>query len=123
MNAIIYTYSDMEYESIKTIIEDQDMPIEVSRAPLEGHKSYYDEYDIVIVGLKGAEGMEVVLEYSQRYKNSRLIWISDDEHFAGTALRAHIYDFIVRPYEKDVISKSILEAIKTSPGRNQWNFG
>ena len=111
MNAIIYTYDDLEYESIRARINSLDIPVELARPPLVGHKSYYERYDLVVVCLDGAEGMEVVMEYNQRFKDSQLIWISEDQYFAGTAMRAHIHDFIVRPYNLDEIENSIKEAV------------
>ncbi|MBR4341765.1 MAG: hypothetical protein IKP88_03470 [Lachnospiraceae bacterium] len=110
MNAIIYTYDNLEYESIRDLVSSLDVPVELARPQLDGHK-IYERYDLVIVCLKGAEGMEVVMEYNQRFKNTELIWISDDEYFAGVAMRAHIHDFIVRPYEISDIKRSVGEAV------------
>ncbi len=123
MNAILYTRSDSEYEHLRGGIESEYPNIDIVRAPMEGHKYYHIGYDLVIVALEGAEGMEVVSEYSGRFKTSRVIWITSDEHFAATAMRLHIYDFIKRPFDQSVVDKAIREALKDNPGRNQWNFG
>ncbi len=123
MKVIIYTYDDAEYEKLSHLVENFDQSTEKVRAPLDGHKFYHKRYDIVIVALEGAEGMEVVIEYSQRYKDSEVIWITSDDHFAGTAMRAHIFDFIKRPYDDERIKQSISEAVKASPARNQWSIG
>lgn len=122
MRAIIYTRDDTEYALIKELLENESTHMDVFRHPLDGHKRYDDEYDIVIVALKGAEGMEVMLEYVQRFPDTSIIWITDDPFFAGIALRNHIYDFIERPYAKDRLEQSIRDVIARSPNRNRWVY-
>ncbi len=122
MNAIIYTRSDVEYESFKKIIEKKNPNIDIERAPLDGHKYYHRSYDLVVVALEGAEGMEVVKEYSERYSDSQIIWITADEYFAAMAMRLHIYDFIKSPYDLERVEDSFKQALKVNPGRNQWKL-
>ena len=59
-------------------------------ANLHLHKRYDHGYDVVVVALKGAEGMEVMLAYAERFPDTNIIWITDDPFFAGIALRNHI---------------------------------
>ena len=122
MDAIIYTRDDTEYDLIKEMLERGSAHMDVYRHPLNGHKRYDNEYDIVIVALNGAEGMEVMLEYVQRFPDTSIIWITDDPFFAGIALRNHIYDFIERPYAQDRLEQSIRDVIANSPNRNRWVY-
>ena len=122
MDAIIYTRDDEEYDLFKSILESEARRIAVKRDELNGHKRYDHEYDVVIVALEGAEGMEVVLEYAQRFSDTNVIWLTSDPFFAGTALRNHIYDFIRRPFDKERIVQSIREVIPRCPNRNFWRI-
>lgn len=60
MDAIIYTRDDTEYDLIKEMLEKGSAHMDVYRHHLNGHKRYDNEYDIVIVALKGAEGINPV---------------------------------------------------------------
>jgi len=112
MDAVIYTRDDLEFEHIKTLIGNANRDCSVTRATLNGHKRYKIVYNLAVVAIEGAEGMEVVLEYSQRFKDTKIIWISSDPFFAGTALRNHIYDFIARPIDEGWLNHSIREALR-----------
>ncbi len=112
MNSVIYTRDDREYESYKALICRLGENEQVSRAELNGHKTYKVVYDLVIVALDGAEGMEVVREYSLRFNDTRIIWISNDPFFSGFALRNHIYDFITRPVDSSWLEHSVREAAR-----------
>lgn len=122
MNAIIYTKDDMEYDLFKAILEREARLVNVKRAQLNGHKRYDHEYDVAVIALEGAEGMEVVLEYAQRFPDTRVIWVTSDPFFAGVAMRNHIYDFIQRPYEEDRLIISIRDVIERCPNRNVWRI-
>ena len=122
MNAIIYTKDDTEYDLIKAIFEREAGRVDVKRARLNGHKRYDHEYDVAVIALEGAEGMEVVLEYSQRFSGTNVIWVTSDPFFAGLAMRNHIYDFIQRPYEKERLIISIRDVIERCPNRNVWRI-
>lgn len=122
MDAIIYTRDDNEYETIKGLLERESTHMDVCRHPLDGHKRYDHGYDVVVVAIKGAEGMEVVLAYSERFPDTKIIWITEDPFFAAIALRNHIHDFIERPYTWEKMENSIREAIKQSPNKNRWVF-
>ena len=112
MNAVIYTRDDSEFESLKETVVKICGPDSVTRAELNGHKVYRVAYDIVIVMLDGAEGMEVALEYKVRFPKTRVIWISNDQYFTAMALRKHIYDFAIRPVDESRLENSIREAAK-----------
>ena len=120
MEAIVYTRDDNEYNLIKTTLENEAGLIDVDRHPLNGHKRYDRGYDVAVVALKGAEGMEVMLEYAGRFPDTNVIWITDDPFFAGIALRNHIYDFIERPYAEERLKQSIRDVIEQCPNRNRW---
>ena len=122
MDAIIYTRDDAEYVLFKGVLEKEAKLIDVERAKLNGHKRYDYEYDVVVVALEGAEGMEVVLEYSQRFSDTNVIWVTSDPFFAGMAMRNHVFDFIERPFEKGRIERAIREVIPKCPNRNIWHI-
>ena len=123
MDAIVYTRDDSEYALIKASLEKDTGPMTVDRAALSGHKRYDREYDVAVVALDGAEGMEVMLEHAKRFPDTQIIWVTNDPYFAGMAMRTHIYDFIERPYDEERIERSIREAIALCPNRNQWHLG
>ena len=58
------------------------------------------EYDIAVVGVDGAFGMELVCKYREMYGNTLVVWITDDRYFAGVAIRTRVFGFIVRPLEE-----------------------
>ncbi len=120
MEALVYTSDDKEYEKIKDLLEAGSDLAEVYRDPLNGHNYFSHEYDVVVVALNGAQGMELVLEYSRRFEDTRIIWITDDQYFAKTAIRRHIYDFIERPYDDERLNGSVLEAIRQCPNKHVW---
>lgn len=110
MNTIIYTHDNAEFESFKSLVINASGTSSVTHAEINGHKTYKIVYDLAIVALDGAEGMEVVREYTLRFPNTRVIWISNDRFFAGAALRNHIFDFITRPVDNSWLEHSIREA-------------
>ncbi|MCR4721539.1 MAG: hypothetical protein K5655_07430 [Lachnospiraceae bacterium] len=112
MNTVIYTHDDIEFESIQTFLYKASGSESCSRAELDGHKVYKIVYDLAIIALDGAEGMEVVREYTLRFPNTRVIWISNDPFFAGYAMREHIYDFITKPIDGSWLEHSIREAAR-----------
>ena len=120
MDAIIYTKDDREYELIESVLKSEAVCVDVDRHVFNGHKRYDREYDLVIIAVEGAEGMEVMLEYARRFKDTKIIWITSDPFFAGVALRNHIYDFIERPYDKERLEKSVRDVIESCPNRNRW---
>ena len=122
MEALVYTKDDSEYEKIRTMLEAEAGLIDVYRDPLNGHNYFSHEYDIVVVALNGARGMELVLEYSRRFDMTLVVWITDDPYFAGTAIRQHIYDFIERPYDDETLRETIHSVIPRCPNRYKWVF-
>ncbi len=122
MEAIVYTRDDEEYNLIRTILEREAELIDIDRHPLNGHKRYDRGYDVAVVALDGAEGMEIMLAYAERFPDTNIIWITDDRFFAGIALRNHIYDFIERPYGTDRLEQSIRDVIPKCVNKNRWVF-
>lgn len=99
MDAVIYTKDEQEYEMLSGILADE-MPGAVAwPGPMDGHYHMEKRYDVAVVGVDGAQGMELVCKYRELYGSTLVIWITDDRYFAGVAIRTHIFDFIVRPLE------------------------
>ena len=109
-----FTFEDkqVEFEKIKTMLESEAEQITVHRDPLNGHSYFSHGYNIVVVALNGAQGMELVLEYSRRFGDTLVIWITDDPYFAGTAIRQHIYEFLERPYDDFRLRGTIKKAVQ-----------
>lgn len=99
MDALVYTMDGQEYEMLSGILADELSDVTVSRGVIDREYHLEREYDLVVVGINGALGMELVCKYRELYGNTLVIWITDDPYFAGVAIRTHIFDFIVRPLE------------------------
>ena len=100
MDAIIYTMDGQEYEMLSGILEYESPGIMVSRGIMDGSFHLEHEYDIAVVGVDGAFGMELVCKYREMYGNTLVVWITDDRYFAGVAIRTRVFGFIVRPLEE-----------------------
>ena len=100
MDAVIYTKSIPEYEMLSGILTDELSDVTVSRGVIDREYHLEREYDVVVVGINGALGMELVCKYRELYGNTLVIWITDDPYFAREAIRTHSFDFIVRPLEE-----------------------
>ena len=70
-------------------------------------------YDLAVVALPGAEGMEAVLGIRERFPRMLVIWITDDKYFAGMAMRCHIHDFLLRPVSTRRLEEALSSAIQT----------
>lgn len=100
MDAVIYTESGQEYEMLSGILEYESPGIMVSRGIMDGSFHLEHEYDIAVVGVDGAFGIELVCKYREMYGNTLVVWITDDRYFAGVAIRTRVFGFIVRPLEE-----------------------
>ena len=100
MDAVIYTESGQEYEMLSGILEYESPGIMVSRGIMDGSFHLEHEYDIAVVGVDGAFGMELVCKYREMYGNTLVVWITDDRYFAGVAIQTRVFGFIVRPLEE-----------------------
>lgn len=100
MDAVIYTESGQEYEMLSGILEYESPGIMVSRGNMDGSFHLEHEYDIAVVGVDGAFGIELVCKYREMYGNTLVVWITDDRYFAGVAIRTRVFGFIVRPLEE-----------------------
>lgn len=107
MDALIYTRDDREYEMLSGIFGEELPGAAATRGLLDGHYHLDKEYDVVVVDIGGAEGMELVCRYRELYGNTLVAWITDDGYFAGMAIRLHIFDFIVRPLEGQRFRESL----------------
>ena len=117
INAIIYTRDDREYELLKSILLEEQKNAEVSRAVLDGFTHYDRPYDIAVIALEGAAGMNEALEIKERFPDTRILWVTSDEDFAQIAIRNHIYDLIKRPYEYDRLRESIRNLVSLCTNR------
>ena len=117
INAIIYTRDDREYELLKSILLEEQKNAEVSRAVLDGFTHYDRPYDIAVIALEGAAGMNEALEIKERFPDTRILWVTSDEDFAQIAIRNHIYDLIKRPYEYDRLRESIRKLVSLCTNR------
>ena len=99
MDALVYTMDGQEYEMLSGILKEESPGLTVSRGVVDREFHLEREYDVVVVGINGAQGMELVCKYRELYGNTLVIWITDDPYFARVAIRTHIFDFIVRPLE------------------------
>ena len=98
MRALIYTNSEQEYQLLRKIAEEEIDGIIVSQVRMDGHFHVEEDSDIAVIALNGAMGMEIMQTSQSRHPACRIIWITDDQYFGRTAIRNHIFDFIVRPY-------------------------
>lgn len=70
---MIYTKDDKEYASMAGILKEESDRMDVFRDPLDGHGHYDYHYDMVVVALEGARGMNTVLEWTDRYPDAGII--------------------------------------------------
>ncbi len=112
MNAVIYTKDDREYVSMAGILREEADSLDVFRDPLDGHGHYDYPYDMVVVALEGARGMNTVLEWSDRYPDARIIWLTSDPDFLSVAFKRHLSDFLVRPFNETEFRRSARNAIR-----------
>ena len=122
MRALIYTKNDTEFVQLRDILASMSPMIDIRRDPMDGYGHYTDPYDIVIVALDGARGMNEVSEWSGRFPSSKVIWITDDQEFAGVAIQNHIFDFIVRPYDVPRLKESFRGTVPEHSGANCWHI-
>ena len=122
LEAIIFTTDDAEYEVLKRVITGEALDAEVFRAVMDGHGHYDHEYDIAIVALEGARGMNTVVGVSDHFRDTRIIWITSDRDFSMVAIQKHISDFITRPYGEDRIRESVRRVIPLCPNRHRYRF-
>ena len=110
MKALIYSDNEQEYKDLKSVLEEELDGIIVKQILSDGHFHVEEDGELVIVAVNGAMGMEIMQSFRERHPDSRIIWITDDQYFGRTAIRNHIFDFIVRPYPgiryRDAIRKA-----------------
>jgi len=107
MDTLIYTKSVPEYEMLSGILAEELPGITVRQGIMDGHYHLEQRYDVVVVGVDGAQGMELVCAYRERFGDTLVVWITDDPYFAGIAIRTHIFDFIVRPFKKTRFQETV----------------
>lgn len=112
MNAVIYTKDNQEYLSMAEILREESDRMDVFRDPLDGHGHCDYPYDVVVVALEGARGMNTVLEWSERYPNTGIIWLTSDPYFARIAFQRHLSGFLVRPFHEAEFREAVGYAIR-----------
>ena len=117
MNAVIYTKDDLEYASMAGILREEADRMEVFRDPLDGHGHYDYPYDMVVVALEGAKGMNTVVEWSGRYPDARIIWLTSDPDFLSVAFQRHLSDFLIRPFNEAEFRQSVRNVLY---GPSRW---
>lgn len=122
MEAVIYAKDEEEYRMFCDVLEKEAELIDIYRDPADGFCHYEHEYDLVVMALDGAKGMNVVESQCERYPDTQIIWIASDKDFASVALRHHIHDFIVRPFIQERFSESVREVLPKCPRRYEWRF-
>ena len=113
--ALIYTRDDEEYAALKQTLQEEVPGIVVERDPMDGESHYCFAYDIVVVAIEGARGMNDVVGWADRYPETQIIWITNDRDFAAVAIKKHIRDFIIWPYEPERFRQAVREAIAAGP--------
>ena len=81
MDALVYTRDDRQYGMFSRIFVEEFPKAVVTRGILDGHMHMEKEYDVVVVDMDGAEGMEFVCKYREVYGNTLVVWITDDRYF------------------------------------------
>jgi len=99
MDVVIFAECNAEYGELVDILFGVLPGLRIKREEDDGHYHFDRRYNAAIVAVNGAKGMELVREYRERYPDMPVVWITDDAYFAGTAIRSHVFDFIVRPYD------------------------
>lgn len=75
------------------------------------------KYDVAIVALNGARGLEAIVKIRDFDKRLPIIWISNDEYFALISYRYRVHMFIQKPFKEDELLESIMELER---GRIKW---
>ena len=107
MDAVVFTKDEREYELLSGILARELPGTRVSRGKMDGYYHLEHRYDIAVISVEGAQGMELVRAYRERFGDTLVIWITEDQYFAGVAIRTHIFDFIVRPFKAERFKESL----------------
>lgn len=118
MRAAFYTESREEYQMLSEKLLEEIPDAEIYYIEQDGYFHFWDS-DMIVVALDGARGMETVLEYSSRYPQAMIVWVTDDKYFARMAIRHHIFDFIPRPLSEE----RFLETVRNAVAQWGWKSG
>lgn len=66
-------------------------------------------YEIVIVAIDKAKGMETVKHIHFRDANAKIIWFSDDEDFAGFAFENGVKQFAINPISSGKLTEGLVQ--------------
>lgn len=118
MRAVFYTETIEEYRMLSEKLLEEMPDTELHYIEQDGYFRFVDS-DMIVVTLNGAQGMETVLECSNRYPRAVIVWVTDDEYFARMAIRRHIFDFILRPLTEERFS----ETVRNAAVQRGWKSG
>ena len=129
MKVLIETESDAEYKRLSRIVLEEDTEADVTHAPSDGHYHHGPGYDLAVISVDGAKGMEAVIPVRERYSRTMLIWITNDKYFAHMAMRKKVFEFLVRPYADDEFRVAVkkflrgdVELWKQNPMAQEYYF-
>ncbi len=117
MDIVIFSENDDEFTMLSEILTKEIPSLYIKREIDDGQYHFSREYDAAVVAFRGANGMEYVREYSMRFPKTLVVWITDDKYFAGEAIRRHICDFIVRPYDRERFRETAIK-LASELGKN-----
>ena len=106
MKSVFYTRSKEEYRALSGQLLGEIPEAQPYYVEQDGHFHFIDS-DLAVITLDCALGMETVLEYSSRYPQAMIVWVTDDRYFARMAIRRHIFDFIPRPLTEERFLETI----------------
>jgi two-component SAPR family response regulator len=66
-----------------------------------------NSYDIVLVAMCKAKGMETVKHVHRMNQNTAIIWFSDDADFAGCAYENNVKQFALLPINSEKLSEGL----------------
>lgn len=74
------------------------------------------KYDIALIALNGALGMEAAIGAREESAAIPIVWISDEEAFALQSYRLQIKMFMVHPVSQQQICDAVLRCMEDLPG-------
>lgn len=66
-----------------------------------------EKYDLVVVDLNGAKGMNLCSRIRSQHNSIPIIWVSDDDEFKLQAKRLLVDGFLIKPIMESEINKII----------------
>ncbi len=121
MKSVFYTRSKEEYQALSEQLLGEIPDAQPYHVEQDGNFHFIDS-DLAVITLDGALGMETMLEYSNRYPQAMIVWITDDKYFARMAIRRHIFDFIPRPLTEERFLETVRNAAARKKGLPEYRI-